>query len=143
MIAVAVLLACWFLVTLLQGDDPLTKVKDPTRCPDCGRELPAQFQATGECPYCSLSNSRPGTAGSGRPGRFLLPAVLIGIFLALLGTHITIYLRKHWRQTDEEDSFSYFHCPLCQRKLRYRSRQSGRTGLCPGCRKPVLFPTSA
>jgi hypothetical protein len=143
MVAVGLLLGGWAVITNLQNDGP-TSIKDPTRCPDCGRELPPQFQSSGECPYCLLGKGGKERIGAAPPRRYLVPGILVGLFLILAGTHLVIYLRSRWRAIEREDDelYCYFNCPQCHRKLRYRPRQSGHFGRCPTCRKPVLFPAS-
>jgi DNA-directed RNA polymerase subunit RPC12/RpoP len=143
MIAVGLLLTGWAVMISLQDDRP-TSINDSTHCPECGRELPPQFQNSGECPYCLLGKGGKDRAGAGPPRRYLVPVLLIGLFLVLAATHLVLYLRSRWRLIDQDDElFCYFNCPQCHRKLRYRSRQSGHYGRCPTCRKPVLFPASA
>jgi DNA-directed RNA polymerase subunit RPC12/RpoP len=106
----------------------------------CGKELPKQFQASGECPYCKAKpGSKPGAGTwSGGP---LVTGIFVCIFLLLAGTHLVLFLRerKKTETTDNEPS-AYYHCPKCKRKIRYKVSLAGRAGRCPTCSKPILFP---
>jgi hypothetical protein len=120
-------------------------ITDPTRCPDCGQELPKSAQATGECPYCKLQQmagkevKRRGQGGSWATSPVVL-VVLISLFVLLLGTHVFLLVRARRRGgLGEEPTYPLF-CSKCHRKLRYRASQGGRLGQCPLCRRPLLFP---
>jgi hypothetical protein len=142
LIAVGVLLAGW-LVLWMQNGEESTVVTDGAHCAICGKELPTQFQSSGECPYCLLKQGGKGRSASpGQSRRYLVPAILIGLFVALVGAHLVIMLRSHKRGAKEEP-VCYFKCPGCKRKLRYPARQAGHVGRCPTCHKHLLFPSTA
>jgi hypothetical protein len=117
-------------------------ITDPTRCPDCGRELPASAQASGECPFCkaeALAGKQVKKRGGGWTTSATIPVVLISLFVVLLGVHVFFVVRARRRGSLEEPSYAVF-CPKCHRKLRYRHSQGGRLGQCPICKRPIPFP---
>ena len=143
MVVLGLLLLGWAGWIYLTDENPTT-IKDDTRCAVCGKELPAGAQSTGECPYCLLKKVGPKKGGNAdQPRQYLVAAVLIGLFLLLVGTHLVIFLCSRSREGSQEEAFCHFHCPQCKRKLRYPVRQSGQVGRCPTCRKQFLFPLSA
>jgi hypothetical protein len=52
------------------------------------------------------------------------------------------YWYKRSRPAKEEPVY-YYVCPGCKRKLKYRSRQMGHSGMCPRCKRPFTFPMVA
>jgi hypothetical protein len=145
----AFLVVSWIAWSMFYSEEN-ERVVDDEHCPECGKELPKQFQGTGECPYCALQkppedrpkksrreyirgfdfdnvNTRKGVMALGGTLGFI-------VFLSLL-----IFVIKRWRRGGRE-AFLNFRCPYCNRKLRYKTSQIGRTGLCPGCRRRLRFP---
>jgi hypothetical protein len=119
-------------------------VKDTSHCPDCGRELPAQAQVSGECPYCKLAQGAPDTAkksqGSRRGiGLPYLPLVLGVFVVGAGGAYLYLRLRRN-QPTGGEVEFTQFRCPSCKRKLRFPVHKAGSQGLCPSCKRRCVFP---
>lgn len=67
---------------------------------------------------------------------------LIYIFLALVVVGVVAYLVLHLRKPKEEPFF-HFRCPGCKRRIRYRERQVGHTGVCSHCGQSLTFPPTA
>jgi hypothetical protein len=49
-----------------------------------------------------------------------------------------LYFRR--RSGQAADEYLNFNCPGCGRKLRYRIKQAGHSGMCPRCSRPLVFP---
>jgi hypothetical protein len=147
MAVAAVLVLFWVGVTIFTASastksDRAAKKDDERYCPHCGRELSKSAIASGMCPYCLMEEGPEKAKLNRRSGGItrgpLIPITLVGIFCALLLTHVVIGLRKRMSgQTDE--TLYYFTCP-CGRRLRYRRSQGGHLARCPLCRKPLIFP---
>jgi hypothetical protein len=139
---VALLFLAWggFMLAT-EGSKKTAPVKvEKNRCPDCGRSLPKGALVAQECPYCKLDPAAKKKTWGGRPGRSpVIPIALGGLFVLLLGIHLSIIFRKRLAVQGEEVVY-YWNCPKCWRKLRYRERQIGQASLCPLCRRPLVFP---
>jgi DNA-directed RNA polymerase subunit RPC12/RpoP len=64
------------------------------------------------------------------------------LILAVAGmsvAHIVLFVRR-LRRRQKGDLAYRVKCPQCRRKLRYRTRQIGRSGMCPRCKQRILFP---
>lgn len=124
-------------------------VRDETRCPDCGTELPSGARASGECPYCKLRNG-PSARRSNDPqaqvenpavkrqtkGSLLFILVGAGVIVGVVGACLVV----RWRMIRGRDRRYSFRCPVCARKLGYRRAQSGQMCICPVCKKPCKYP---
>jgi Zn finger protein HypA/HybF involved in hydrogenase expression len=131
------------IIYVQTGDDP-KGVKDETRCPDCGRELPDQAQATGECPYCKLAASLPEDGKKKKKkggGIAISPIALVFIIFPILATLalLIIHFRRN-RVLYVDQEYAYFRCPHCKRKLRFPVTRANHRGMCPLCRRPLIFP---
>jgi DNA-directed RNA polymerase subunit RPC12/RpoP len=156
LIGTAILLVLvWCFYTLTTTEEK-TLVHEDTRCPDCGRELPRQAQASGECPYCLLEN---GTAQAPKkknkkwdPGRIFdlssyqtrkgLTALGITSGLIVFMSSILLFNKYYRLGSPRAYAYMHFRCPYCKRKLRYRSNQIGHAALCPGCQFRLRFPSA-
>jgi hypothetical protein len=67
-------------------------------------------------------------------GSILLVAV--ALLLAAGGGVLVLRARK-----PREEPVCNFECPHCGRKLRYRGQKAGKAGICPLCRKPLVYPS--
>ena len=65
----------------------------------------------------------------------LLILLAVAALLAIGG-----YLFVRSRRPAQEEPYCNFKCPGCGRKLRYRPRQAGNSGMCPRCNKAFTFP---
>jgi DNA-directed RNA polymerase subunit RPC12/RpoP len=149
------LVLAWCFYTLTTTEEK-TLVHDDTRCPDCGRELPRQAQASGECPYCLLdkgADQAPKKKGKKwDPGRLLdlnsyqtrkgLTALGITLSLIIFMSSILLFNKYVRLAPREANSYHHFRCPYCKRKLRYRSNQIGHGAICPGCQFRLKFPSA-
>jgi len=148
--AVVLVAACYIAYSLVDSGPNDDKLH--TTCPDCGHEYPASAMATQDCPYCKLlesQNQGPQVrtlkgAGSSpfeldrlRRNKGLMAAICVICLCILMA--VTHYVIKNYRIKRPEPDFS-FKCFYCRRKLRYKLRQVGRTGLCPGCQMRFKFP---
>jgi transcription initiation factor IIE alpha subunit len=57
----------------------------------------------------------------------------------MLAIHVGRVIRNHLRENREE-VYYYLICEKCNRRLRYRESQAGKLGVCPLCKKPLMFP---
>jgi len=143
LIATGVLILGWVPLAIYTNSGPTKTqaVVDDRHCPVCGRELP-RF-AGGECPYCKIEGNGELAKSAMRRQSLAthpaIPAVLFSIFGILLTVNLVVFFRKRSVARREEESY-YMNCPRCQRKLRFRESQMGRIGLCPLCKRPLLFP---
>jgi PHP family Zn ribbon phosphoesterase len=62
--------------------------------------------------------------------------VALGV-AAALAVGVYLYLRG---RSPQEELYSHFRCPKCQRRLRYQTRQVGHKGKCSNCGNDVIFP---
>jgi hypothetical protein len=65
---------------------------------------------------------------------------LLGASLVLVAGGCLVLLRGRKLQ---EEPVCNFHCPHCERKLRYRGEKAGKRGLWPLCRRPLTYPSPA
>jgi uncharacterized CHY-type Zn-finger protein len=139
------LLGWLVLVLFVQGQGEKIKSDapvDPNRCAFCGRELPVAYRDTGKCPYCELDGKAdPAKAARQAAPRVspIIPIVLVSIFCLLLAIHVTLAIRARWK-TAKDEVYYLIACEKCSRRLRYRQSQIGKLGLCPLCKKPLIFP---
>jgi hypothetical protein len=139
-------LLVFFIIGLIfyvqSGEDG--PVKDETHCPDCGRELPDQAQATGECPYCKLAklSPQPGKKKKiGNGGLAFSPLAAFFIALPIVTACLILCIRfRRNRVFYVDHEFAYFPCPYCKRRLRFPVIRAGQKGMCPRCRRPLYFP---
>jgi DNA-directed RNA polymerase subunit RPC12/RpoP len=148
-LALTCLFAVCYVIYNLTDSEP--DQRNHKVCPDCGLEYPPQALETQECPYCKIKNGgqavKPRTlrvVGSPfelermRRNKGLMAALgVIGLCVLMLGTH---YFIKNWMAPREDPYFS-FKCFYCKRKLKYKLKQIGHTGLCPGCHNRFKFPS--
>lgn len=66
---------------------------------------------------------------------WVLLVAVVGMSVAL-AVHYALKLRGRQRT----ETVHHLKCPHCRRRLRYRSRQAGRAGMCPRCRQKLVFP---
>jgi len=71
-----------------------------------------------------------------------VPITLVSVLALLFAANIILALRGRQKQVKEE-TFFYYWCPKCNRKLRYRERQIGSLARCPLCERPIVFPRPA
>jgi hypothetical protein len=115
---------------------------DPNRCPHCNRELPAAYRDTGKCPFCEVEGKAdPAKAASQAKPRVspIIPIVLASTFCLLLAINVAVAIRTRWK-TAKDEVYYLITCEKCSRRMRYRESQIGKLGLCPLCKKPLLFP---
>jgi hypothetical protein len=146
MAVVGTALLGWLVLVLFVGGQAeklkTEKPEDPNHCRFCGRELPVAYRDTGKCPYCELAGKAdPFKAATQAAPRVspIIPIVLVSIFCVLLAIHVTLAIRKRW-STDKDEVYYLIACQKCSRRLRYRESQIGKLGLCPLCKKPLIFP---
>jgi predicted amidophosphoribosyltransferase len=117
---------------------------DPTRCPKCGKELPKGAQNTGICPYCSLEEKSvkkkldEPTPPSNR-ARYFAWSVM-GLTALLGSIHGGLILWRRHVNAVRQVQYRRMKCPACKQKIRYTARQIGTKGLCPRCRREIIFP---
>jgi hypothetical protein len=161
LIAVGGVLLLWLTLMLFTGmsSSRTGPVKiDPNKCPDCGREYSMAGRAAKECTYCMLQagtgdkkdKERARLRAGGKDGQtsYIVPLTLFGIFLVMLGVHLTVVWRAAAAAAREE---IYYHtnCLKCDRKIRYRENQIGKVVGCPNpkcksfirCPEPVQEPS--
>jgi predicted Zn-ribbon and HTH transcriptional regulator len=143
-----VLLLAWLGLTLF-ADSPSQKtdavVKDPTRCPNCGRPLPRASIRTKECPYCLIERGPEAAKFGDAPSSTGSKAIaygLVGTVVLLLLANLAIAVHG-WRRRRKIETVFHYACPKCGRRLRYRESQIGRPARCPLCERPVVFPKPA
>jgi hypothetical protein len=148
MAALGAALLAW-LGLMLFSDSPTklaADVTDDTRCPVCGRELPAAVQqAGGDCPFCKadgksvdVRRARASASGSAWRGP-AIPTLLVAALVLLLVVH-GVFLVRHRARAAKEDVVYIVSCKKCGRRLRYRERQGGQIAKCPLCQTIILFP---
>jgi hypothetical protein len=69
------------------------------------------------------------------------PTVLTIVLVVFAAAGLFIFLRTR-KKSQKDDTYYSFNCPNCHRKLRYRTRQAGHSGMCPRCSTPCTFPAS-
>src|SRR5215471_17641709 len=99
MMAVAVLLLAWLVLTLTTNSNTkLEGVEDPTKCPECGRPLPTSAQVEGVCPYCAAEkgeeNARFKRKGQSLSTSPVIPITLVCLFCVLLAVHVGLIVRN-------------------------------------------------
>lgn len=63
------------------------------------------------------------------------------VFLVVAAVAGSGFGYRWWQgRKPKEDPVFHLRCPKCRRRLRYRARQAGRTGMCPQCRTRITFP---
>lgn len=70
---------------------------------------------------------------------WLLIAAVAGASVA----HVVLLVRRIRRRVQPDDAVHHVKCPHCGRRLRYRSKQVGRAGMCPRCRQKLVFPPAS
>ena len=120
-------------------------VSEQKRCPTCSRPLSQTAIERNVCPYCLLEQGEE--AAKIRKERSFatskaIPITLVSVLALLLVANIIFALRGRQKQVKEETYF-YYWCPKCSRKLRYRERQIGSLARCPLCERPIVFPKPA
>ena len=66
--------------------------------------------------------------------------ILIVVVAVLLGGVGLFFFLRARNAGPKEEPYFHFNCPGCRRKLRYRARQAGHSGMCPRCNNPCVFP---
>jgi hypothetical protein len=67
----------------------------------------------------------------------LMWMVLVAVALLLAAGGGVLVLRA---RRPPEEVVCNFECPHCGRKLRYRGQKAGKAGICPLCRKALIYP---
>jgi hypothetical protein len=70
----------------------------------------------------------------------LLTVVIVLVVFA--GAGVFLFLKTRKKAAKADDNYYSFNCPNCRRKLRYRTRQAGHSGMCPRCNTPCTFPAA-
>ena len=63
-----------------------------------------------------------------------------GLVLVLGGLGYWLIMHQAAKRRAERDVFHHFYCPNCRRRLRFQAHQTGRSGACSHCRRPLVFP---
>jgi hypothetical protein len=142
LIATGVLILAWIPLAMFSGSETKTDaaVTDDRHCPICGREL---SRSGGECIYCKIEGKGDLSKKAMQRGSLfnhpIVPTVLFSTFGLLAAANLFVFLRRRVVASREEESY-YISCPKCHRRLRFRKSQMGRLGMCPLCKRPLLFP---
>jgi hypothetical protein len=66
--------------------------------------------------------------------------VILSVAGALVVAGIIMFIRSRKAAAARNEPYYHFVCTGCRRKLRYRARQAGHSGMCPRCSRPCTFP---
>jgi LPXTG-motif cell wall-anchored protein len=66
--------------------------------------------------------------------------VIIAGVVVLLALGVFLFFRSRRAAAARDEPYYHFVCTGCNRKLRYRRRQAGHSGMCPRCSRPCTFP---
>jgi DNA-directed RNA polymerase subunit RPC12/RpoP len=140
-----VLLAAWLglaLFTAKENKRTEAVVATEKRCPTCGRPLSKMAIERNVCPFCLLERGEE-AARIRKDGSFAtskwVPIAIVGTIALLLIANVFFAVRGRLKEVKDETYF-YYNCPKCSRKLRYRERQIGKLAQCPLCERPIVFP---
>jgi DNA-directed RNA polymerase subunit RPC12/RpoP len=142
------LLVAWLglaLFTAKENKRTEAVVTTEKRCPTCGRPLSSTAIERNVCPYCLLERGEEAAAirksGSFATSKWV-PVAIVGTIVFLLMANVFFAVRGRLKEVKDETYF-YYNCPKCSRKLRYRERQIGKLAQCPLCERPIVFPRPA
>jgi DNA-directed RNA polymerase subunit RPC12/RpoP len=63
--------------------------------------------------------------------------ILIVAGVAVLGAGVFVWMRA---RGPKEEAVYHFRCLGCNRRLRFRAKQTGRAGKCSHCGRDLVFP---
>ena len=114
-------------------------------CPNCEKEgLYSQRAEDEGCKRCGpgfplVATKEPlkTTGPPPNPYAHLLPLFLIEMTLLLAAILGYLYFGK---SAKSDEDYLYTNCEKCQQKLRYSAERVGRAGVCPRCRRGLVFP---
>ncbi|MBY0232007.1 MAG: hypothetical protein K2W96_22210 [Gemmataceae bacterium] len=118
-------------------------------CPKCLAETvyseKAEEQGCKRCgpdgpPLVATKESLKQTGIAPGPWASLLPWLLVESVLLLAAVLAYVTWFKQSAATINEEDYLYTHCAKCTQKLRYHKDKVGRAGVCPRCRRGLVFP---
>jgi hypothetical protein len=117
-------------------------------CPTCMREVQyKESLAESDCLRCGAGHplvpAKESLKAGPPPGVWSVLLAPLLVELCVMFAVVLAYVSYFKRVRAKEEEYLYTECGKCQQRLRYAESKVGRAGICPRCRRGLVFPPRA